>query len=111
MMSRTFFAVMPENLLASCPFDRAGRIVKINDGNNTGDEWNPVGFETLRVAAAIPFLMVKAHDIFYRIGKADALQNIAAHRGVNLHFCELGFRQFSRFVKNVFWYCELSDVV
>ena len=42
--------------------------------------------------------MVIADDVFHRIGKIDALQNIATHRRMNFHFREFSFSELAGFV-------------
>src|SRR5215207_2972291 len=86
-------------------------IVKINYRDNARDEWDRFALQTLGITAAIPFFVVIADDVFDRVRKVDALENVAAHRWVNLHLREFCFGEFARLVQYVLRNGELTDIV
>ena len=55
--------------------------------------------------------MVIADDIFDGIREVNALEDVSADGGVNLHLREFSFSQLTRLVEDVFRYGELADVM
>src|SRR5438128_7763841 len=67
--------------------------------------------QAVRVARAIPTLVMMSHDGNDRIREADALQYLCADRGVHFHLLELGVRELSRLVEDVIGHGELANIM
>jgi len=63
------------------------------------------------ITTAVPLLVVIADNVFDRIRKVNALQNVAADGWMDLHFGEFGFRKLARLVEDVFRDRQLADVM
>ncbi len=64
-----------------------------------------------RIAAAVPVLVVRAHDRHDGVGEVDRRQDVGADVDVQLHLLELGRRQLARLVEDVLRHRQFSGVV
>ena len=86
-------------------------VVAVDDRENARTNRDGVAFDAVRIAAAIPVLVVVADDRHHRIREVDRGENLGADRGVELHLLELGRRELARFVQDVLGHRNLAGVV
>ncbi len=67
--------------------------------------------EALWITGPVPLFVVIAHDVFYRIRKTNALENVSADGRVDFHLCKFRFRQLAGLIENVFRDRQFSNVV
>ena len=67
--------------------------------------------ETIRIPAAIPFLVVMLHNAHDRTGEVHRLQNTCADFSVLLDECELIIGESPWLVQDVFRNTQLADIV
>src|SRR5262249_38426208 len=83
----------------------------IDGGKNSRADRNLFALEPIRIAAAIPTLVMRAHDGHYRIRKVHTLKNFRPDDGVDLHFFKFFSREPSGLGDDVLWNGELADIV
>ena len=69
----------------------ASRIVKVDHRDDSRDQRNGFALEAFRITTAVPFFMVVANDVFYRIREVNSPENVATYRRVDFHLGKLGF--------------------
>src|SRR6185437_16769059 len=84
------------------------RIVEIDDRDDARHEWNRLSLQAFGITAAVPFFVVITDDVFDRVRKVDALEDVAANYGMDLHLREFSFSEFARFVEDVLRHRELA---
>src|SRR6266511_1199103 len=89
----------------------ARRIVEVDNGNDSRHQRNGFSFEAFWITTAIPFFMVVANDVFHRVGKVNAPENVATDSWMDFHLGELSLSQLAWFVENVFGHRQFTDVM
>jgi hypothetical protein len=83
----------------------------VNHGEDARGQRNLLAAQRVRVALAVPHLVVMPNDRHDRVREFHALQNLRADGRVHLHALELGRGQPSRLVQDVVGDGELAHVV
>ena len=92
---------------------RGQRIVEIGDAQYPPEERDRVALETVRIAAAVPFLVMVLNAGKHRRDRRalDVAENLGAVSRVLAHLRELFWCQFSGLVENGIGHGDLADVV
>ena len=89
----------------------AHRVEAIDDGEDARRPRDRLAAQAVRVAEAVPALVMVADDGHDRVREIDAFEYLRADGRVNLHLVKLGGRQLPRLVQDVIGDGELADVV
>ena len=87
------------------------RVVAVDDREDACAKRNCLRLETVRIAGAIPVLVVMPHDERERARERDRRQKIGANDDVLLHLVVFTRRQWPGLVQHAIGNAEFSDVV
>src|SRR5690349_5574785 len=86
-------------------------IINIRYRQNPTLKRNIFPLQAVRVACAIPFLMMVLYTGQHRPGEGDRVQNVRTDTGMFLNLRELFIGQASRLQQDIFRYTELTNVM
>ena len=98
------------NALAVLPV-RSQRVQAIHRGQNARADRYRFALQSIRISAAIPFLVMSTHDRHHRIRKIHLLQNLRPNDRMDFHLLEFFRRELARLRDNVLRHRQLANVV
>ena len=87
------------------------RVVAIDHRQDAGANRNLDALQSVRIAGAIPVLMMRANDRHHRIREVDRRQDVGADIDVQLHRLEFGRRQLAGLVEDALGHGQLAGVM
>ncbi len=97
--------------LAAVGTIRGERVEAVDDGEDAGADRDVLAGDAVRVPAAVPALVVAAHDRHDGKREIDEREDVRAHVHVFLHLLELGVGEPAGLVEDALGHGELAGVV
>lgn len=90
---------------------RSKSVEAVHHGEHPLADGDFLPFQTIRITASIPGLVIGTHDWNDRVGETYTLENVRSDNRMDLHLREFFLRQFAWLIKDVFGNRELANVV